>query len=141
MKVVLTINVLILLVIAFLAGYPFDNMDLVGKCEILNEDKMVYTGEILRYRFTYKKWLNLPGELTKQLALEIENGEYSLNYKPFMGDLPTGEHTVTASIKIPNTPFVIGESKLVFNFKHPIFGGLRIIYDKYESEPFVIRGR
>jgi hypothetical protein len=134
------ILILISMIIVFMAGYPFDNMDTYGPAKILNSGHVVYPGETLEYRFTYKKILNIPGELTKELIL-LDNPEYSIKYKTFLGNIPAGTHTVTASIKIPDTDFVVGRAKLVFNLKYSIFGGMRTIYDSYESEPFVIRKR
>ena len=148
MKLVSLILIVVSTIVIFLAGYPFDNFKVIGPdpniegvAEVLNKDKIVHPGEELKYKFTYHKHFNFPGEVSKEMTLSIDEGAYSLRFKPFMGSLPAGTHTIIASVKIPDTCFVVGKSKLIFNIKYPILGGLRILYDSYESEPFVIKER
>lgn len=134
---------LVLLLIAILFfTFPLNNMEILdgGKIQILNKNKIVHPGEMLNYQLTYNKTFNLPAAVTKQLVISIDNGEYNIMYKTFMGQIPTGTHTIHASVKIPNTDFVVGKAKLVVNYKYHIFNGLRTVDNTpIESEPFEIK--
>jgi hypothetical protein len=82
--------------------------------EICEDTKVVKPGGLVKYKIHYKKSLDIPGDLAKQLVLKTKTGELMyITLSSFSGHLEVGEVKNVGLALIPDwTPEGIGYIKL-----------------------------
>ena len=91
----------------------------------------VKRGQTLHYQVHYYKYLPLPARVSKTLV----NGVV-IPSEPCASNAPTGEHTVGATYKVPNTSMAIGTRKLRISYEYDL--GFRVIAYTYETPTFEV---
>jgi hypothetical protein len=85
-----------------------------GPFEIYDDTRVVRPGGIVCYKIHYKKRLDIPGDITKQLILTLPSGDEM--YVPLLdtaGHLPVGDVQKKSCVKLPDwIPEGIGRIKL-----------------------------
>jgi len=135
-KTINIIYIIISLIFISMVYFPVNNFTLIGdKVKILNNNKVVQIGDKVHYELSYHKRFDIPSLLTRSVL--IDNGYY-ISEKTIISSVPAGTNTVVSTFKIPNTDFMLGKTKLIIKFEYTLFGGLRTINGKIESEEFTI---
>jgi hypothetical protein len=115
---------------------PIDNFRVKGdKITILNDNKTVRVGEMLRYEYDYEKLFNLSAIISKGILVR---NDYYIFEKPILSGITQGNHSISAGFLVPKSEFMLGKAKFVLKIEYSMFGGLRTLYDEAESEEFTI---
>jgi hypothetical protein len=114
--------------------YPVNIVDFYNEpCPILNDGGKVKRGEYLEYMVTYKKFVNIPAQVSRSLindrvvALTCETGALKPN---------SGKHNTIIRVFIPFNVFP-GKYKLVTNMTYHV-NPLRSIIESYETDWFEV---
>jgi hypothetical protein len=136
-NVIFGLYIILSFVLLFIAYIPLDIMQVENSLiYITNENNTVKPGEKLHYQYTYYKPFNITGQVVKSIRI---NNKYVISTVPQLGNLPSGTHDVVGFFEIPDTDFVLGKAEFIISIEYPLFGGMRVIYDKLESNTFTIK--
>lgn len=126
-----------LFVIMFL---PFDNIVYEGnKIQTLKNEYKV--GELVTYTAKYDKKFNISAIMIKSVEIHLDDENihhHKISLAPRIGNIPAGHHHLVAEFQLPNVSCIVGEAKIVIDADYSIFGGLRVIHDRVESNVFTI---
>ena len=137
MNILKIIIAIVLLIGGVLLLYPFENMVVDAPVEILNCNKVVHPGEMLKYKFSYHKRFAIPGELQK-FIVEIKTGD-TVILSSFVGNLSSGKHTIVSEVMIPCDILISGKAYLLFKYRYEYLGGIKDTVSTYKSEIFEIK--
>ena len=125
-----------LFVIMFL---PFDNMVYKGN-KIQTHRNEYKVGDLVTYTSEYTKKFNISAIMIKSVMINLDSDlEHKISLAPRIGNIPAGHHHIVAEFQLPNASCIVGEAKMVIEAEYSIFGGLRVIHDRVESNVFTIK--